>query len=503
LSTGGGFGTRELYTDFDEVLFEGKRPIILNGIDDVATEPDLADRAIAQTLAPIDDEQRKLESKLWAQFHEKHPRILGALLTAVSHGLKTLPDVALSSLPRMADFAVWVTACEGALWEKGTFMKAYAGNIKDAVETVLENDQVATVLRKYMDTTSRFEGTATELWKALNGIASQTQQEAKGWPKSGSALSRKLRRIAPPLRKIGLNVTFPDRKAIERKITIVPVKVCETPSSPSSPSFSNGLNNLDKDKCRHDAVTDEANAVTTDEAAPVSDGIDGSSDGIDGDAVIANQLNNKGNDGNDGSDGISHTFTGRRGRDSHKVVGDCPQHWPCVRCGENGNGEKGPVQKIELNHAGAAAQILHSECAAKWFNGSDENDVPPVDERGAPCGGIPFMVTAAQKRLLRAYGYSDEEIANLAPQQAHEILAQEPRPAGAGSTSTINDGSGLSRRRRQELADWYEDQGRQRPRDGDLNNMELNNDLRMILREEAPQHVETEFELIMQIVFAV
>src|SRR5262249_45976350 len=149
-----------------EVLFGSKRPIILNGIDDIATRPDLADRSIAQILATISDERRKLETELWADFHRKRPRILGALLDVVSHGLKTLPDVVLDRKPRMADFAVWVTACEGALWNKGTFMAAYTGNIQEAVETVLDNDQVAAVLREYVDTMSQFAGTATELLKA-------------------------------------------------------------------------------------------------------------------------------------------------------------------------------------------------------------------------------------------------------------------------------------------------------------------------------------------------
>jgi hypothetical protein len=82
LATGGGFSTRELYTDQDEVLFRSKRPIILNGIDDIATRPDLADRSIVQTLAAISEENRRLETELWADFERKRPRILGALLDA-------------------------------------------------------------------------------------------------------------------------------------------------------------------------------------------------------------------------------------------------------------------------------------------------------------------------------------------------------------------------------------------------------------------------------------
>ena len=88
LATGGGFSTCELYTDQDEILFGSTRPILLNGIDDIATRPDLADRSIALMLAAISDDKRKQEEKLWAEFESKRPRILGALLDAVSHGLQ-------------------------------------------------------------------------------------------------------------------------------------------------------------------------------------------------------------------------------------------------------------------------------------------------------------------------------------------------------------------------------------------------------------------------------
>jgi len=159
---------------------------------------------------------------LWADFERKHPRILGAVLDMVSHGLKTLPDVVLDRKPRMADFAVWITACEGALWKKGTFMAAYTGNIQEAVETVLEVEQVATILRAYMDTTPQFAGTATELLKALNDVASETQQKAKGWPKSPAVLAKRLRRIAPPLRRIGIDVAL-ERENRQKWITIAQV----------------------------------------------------------------------------------------------------------------------------------------------------------------------------------------------------------------------------------------------------------------------------------------
>jgi hypothetical protein len=73
LSTGGGFSARELYTDSEEVLFDATRPLLLNGITDVATRPDLLDRALTVTLPPISEEKRRPEAALWREF-ERHGR---------------------------------------------------------------------------------------------------------------------------------------------------------------------------------------------------------------------------------------------------------------------------------------------------------------------------------------------------------------------------------------------------------------------------------------------
>jgi hypothetical protein len=59
LATGGGFAVRQLYTDQDEVLFDAARPVILNGIEDIVTRPDLADRAVFLMLEPIPEDCRR------------------------------------------------------------------------------------------------------------------------------------------------------------------------------------------------------------------------------------------------------------------------------------------------------------------------------------------------------------------------------------------------------------------------------------------------------------
>ena len=68
LASGGSFAVRQLYTDQDEVLFEAARPIILNGIEDVVSRPDLADRALFLTLPSLSEAQRRPEKELWQEF---------------------------------------------------------------------------------------------------------------------------------------------------------------------------------------------------------------------------------------------------------------------------------------------------------------------------------------------------------------------------------------------------------------------------------------------------
>ena len=120
------------------MLFDACRPVILNGIEDVVTRPDLADRALFLNLEAIAEDRRRPEREIWDEFNAALPRILGALLDAVSIGQQRLSSTRLERHPRMADFCLWAVACgEGGLWPPGKFLCAYAGNRDDAVGTCL------------------------------------------------------------------------------------------------------------------------------------------------------------------------------------------------------------------------------------------------------------------------------------------------------------------------------------------------------------------------------
>ena len=111
LSTGGGHGERRLYTNEEEATFEGRRPVCLNGIEDVATRPDLVDRALMLLLLAIPADKRREEKEIEAEFDAEAPQILGALFDGLSAGLLNLAEVEIAGKPRMADFATWAEAC--------------------------------------------------------------------------------------------------------------------------------------------------------------------------------------------------------------------------------------------------------------------------------------------------------------------------------------------------------------------------------------------------------
>jgi hypothetical protein len=233
LSTGGGFSTRALFSDAEEALFDAMRPILLNGIPELSTRPDLLDRTIVLNLPPVPESERKTETELQRRFEAARPRILGALLDAVSVALRNEAKVQLTELPRMADFAIWATAAESAFGcPPGTFMSAYTTNRATANESAIESSTIAEPLQRFaageyswtepehaLPPADKWCGSATELLETLSRVAGERVVNRKDWPKKPHVLSCELRRIAPNLRRIGISVEFV-RNRCKRTITI-------------------------------------------------------------------------------------------------------------------------------------------------------------------------------------------------------------------------------------------------------------------------------------------
>jgi hypothetical protein len=222
LATGGGFATRQLFTDDEEAIFDVQRPVILTGIEELASRADLLDRAVVVHTPVIYGDRRKPEAQFYREFGAVSGPVLGALLDLVSGALRELPGVRLDWLPRMADFVVWSVAGARSLgWADADFLDAYEDNQAKAVGLTLENAPVVGPLRQLAGQWPQgWEGSHQRLLEALSGLADEAARKDKGWPRTPRALSGVLRRLAPALRKTGLNVSFPPRTGAERTVRV-------------------------------------------------------------------------------------------------------------------------------------------------------------------------------------------------------------------------------------------------------------------------------------------
>jgi hypothetical protein len=241
LATGGGYATRTLYENDEETFLDAQRPIILNGIVDYATRGDLIDRCLFLHLATIPEANRRPEEKIWNRWDADYPLILGAMLDAVSGAMRRLPSIRPDALPRMADFAMWAQAvCLALGWDPAEFTRSYLANRQHAHETILEDSPVAGAVRTLFGQSGTWTGTATELLGMLADIAGEKIVKSDCWPKSPRKLSGELRRVAPTLRVVGIDIAFkPGGERGKQRIvdiTATPESQGERPSAPSAPS---------------------------------------------------------------------------------------------------------------------------------------------------------------------------------------------------------------------------------------------------------------------------
>lgn len=214
LATGGAIGTRTLYSNAEETVLDVACPVAINGIDGLTNRADLAERSMVLDLPTIAADTRRAETDLDAALEAVRPGVLGALLTAVAAalgGFEAAREDLRGRLPRMADLAAWVTAGEEALgFERGTFLRAFEVGRRHSDLAALEAEPVAVALVDFMEQrpgSGIWQGSASQLRDVLGRVAGLEATRSRAWPASGSGLARVLKRCAPLLRQVGIEIT--------------------------------------------------------------------------------------------------------------------------------------------------------------------------------------------------------------------------------------------------------------------------------------------------------
>jgi DNA polymerase elongation subunit (family B) len=229
--TGSGFSKRELYSNDDDVIYDFKRCIGINGINLGATKSDLIDRGLVVEHKPIPKTSKRLLKEIWQRFYEIRPELLGyifdILVKVLQFQKENIEGLKLREYPRLADFAEVgeiISRCIG--YKPGKFIEAYFRNIDLQTREVVENDVVGKAIEIFINSKVPFlwNGTITELLDLLTKIAQDNMNiktsNGKLWPQAPNSLSRRINLIKADLRSIGIIVEKDSLDKSDRQWTI-------------------------------------------------------------------------------------------------------------------------------------------------------------------------------------------------------------------------------------------------------------------------------------------
>lgn len=228
LSTGGGYATRQFYTNGAEHVTRSKCPVLLNGINPVASQPDLIERVIGVELPTITAGARRDEQSLERAWQEDYPRIFTGLMHLFSEALALIPTVEIPDgmQKRMLDFQrLGEAVCTAQGGAPGDFSQRLDSLHGEGVIRGLESYGIAAALQVLLanrgdkpslgrahkrkvpaaeaDKRAQWSGTFLQLLHDLNSLP---EIDRANWPRSARHLSSQLKRIAPGLRRLGLRV---------------------------------------------------------------------------------------------------------------------------------------------------------------------------------------------------------------------------------------------------------------------------------------------------------
>lgn len=218
-ATGAGGTERRYHTNNKEIRFPYvANPIILNGVPEFVTRPDLLDRSIILHLQHIDN--KRTEAALKRAYNAKQSRIFGGLLDLMVEGVRNLPSVRSESSVRMVEAITWCEAC--GLDFESCYTQTLVGNN----QAIIENNTLARGIVALLERQEQWRGIMSELQKTLGELGFELK-------KTPNVLGDELREIAHALyTDHGIKVEFLNRIGKARNILLSKV------SSPSSPSSS-------------------------------------------------------------------------------------------------------------------------------------------------------------------------------------------------------------------------------------------------------------------------
>ncbi len=211
--TGDGNVKRKLYTDSDEIIYDYKRKIILNGISPNLEFPDLVDRNITYTTEKISEEERITEEEFREKFNDLLPSILGQIFQTLSNAMKIYDSVKveIKQLPRMADFTVWGECISRTLgYEPLSFSNYYKDKIKVFSLETNESHPIVSIVEEMLKDRDSYEETIQGFYNTIKANAESksinTNSRYENFPKAPNKIKEHVTRLKQNFRTLGLEI---------------------------------------------------------------------------------------------------------------------------------------------------------------------------------------------------------------------------------------------------------------------------------------------------------
>lgn len=204
IATNQTYSKRALYTNNDEVIVRLGRPVIINGIDDLAKRQDLLDRSIVLDLPHL--ESRQTEEELRTSFKDDLPAILGHLLNCIVDSLKHAGKSDYNE-SRMSDFGQMVENAHTALkWHEGYFRGIYQDNRQKATFATIETNPFIQGIIELMKNKEKRRFKKTDLIEEIKSLETYDRYDTqKGVIPTARKVSERLRRDSPLLKTAGIS----------------------------------------------------------------------------------------------------------------------------------------------------------------------------------------------------------------------------------------------------------------------------------------------------------
>jgi hypothetical protein len=245
--TGAGNAVRKLYADDEDVIREYRRAILLNGLVIPTEKADLIDRILPVALKRVPKEERETERRMRALFDERHPKLLGAVLDALSGALAYHEEV--RGLPRLADWAEYAIALYKHLdWCGYDGFRDDWSVIEEGQHAVtLEGSALAQAAVAVVEEHGTVQKSPSNMLKLLHEAAESeglNPDKDKDFPKHANWVWRKLVPVVPTLESF--RITASEGKDADKK-RYIRLERLDSPNGPNPEPEDEGQRNESSD----------------------------------------------------------------------------------------------------------------------------------------------------------------------------------------------------------------------------------------------------------------